>query len=84
MPATDLMRWSAFEHVYGPLLPHERVDIGLAQVAYLLVCLLGGQRRRPDFRKFLPQYMQQQYREARTQNADELHAFMEGLARANH
>jgi hypothetical protein len=49
------MEWSAFEQVYGPILPHERIDFGLAHVAYRIIEV--NSRHPPKFEKFLPRWL---------------------------
>ena len=53
MSAGELTEWMAFEQVHGPILMHERVDIGLAQLCTIMARLWGGKR---DYRikDFLP------------------------------
>lgn len=59
MPMQELVEWVAFERTNGPILPHERLDIGFAQTSYYLVSLLGKSRRgrRWQIRDFLPPWM---------------------------
>jgi hypothetical protein len=59
MTARELMEWAAYERVYGPLLVHERIDLGFAQLYYYLVSLLGQKKRgqRYSLRDFLPKWM---------------------------
>lgn len=45
-----LGEWAAFEEHYGPLLVHERVDIGLARLA----AIMAGES---DVTKFLPPWL---------------------------
>jgi hypothetical protein len=52
MSSEELTAWSAFERVYGPVLIHERIDVGLAQVGFILAKLMGRGHPRP--RDFLP------------------------------
>jgi hypothetical protein len=53
------MEWAAYERVYGPLLVHERIDLGFAQLYYYLVSLLGQKKRGQQYnlRDFLPKWM---------------------------
>jgi len=48
----------AYERVYGPVLVHDRIDIGLAQVCLVLVKLLG-QKSKHTLRDFLPAWWQE-------------------------
>jgi hypothetical protein len=56
MSAREATDWLAWEQVNGPILAHDRIDIGFAQVCYLLVQLLADQktRRRYKVQDFLP------------------------------
>lgn len=54
MTAQELTDWVAYEQVYGPILPHERLDRGFAMLGFLLAKLLGGRGREIKFRDFLP------------------------------
>lgn len=55
MTTAQAMEWLAYEQVAGPLLVHERVDLGFATLAYQLNALLG--RKRVGFRDFLPPWL---------------------------
>lgn len=35
MPAHELAEWVAWEQIHGPILVHERVDFGLARLAWM-------------------------------------------------
>lgn len=63
------MEWSAFERVWGPILPHERIDAGLAQVCLVLVKLLG--KGTHSIRDFMPSYYRELTAEAVTTSAFE-------------
>jgi hypothetical protein len=69
-----MMEWTAYEQVFGSILVHERVDVGLAKVAYMLS---DGKKK---FRDFMPEW----YREL-TADAELARgmAMMKGLARAD-
>ncbi len=54
MTSAELTDWMAFEQVNGPILPHERIDIGLAQIGWILARLLGKSRRELKTQDFLP------------------------------
>jgi hypothetical protein len=56
----------AFERVWGPILPHERIDIGLAQVSLYLVKLLSRSRRDYKLRDFMPAWYRELTAEAET------------------
>lgn len=77
------MEWRAFEHVYGPILVHDRVDIGLAKLSYYIASLFTDRRRKVKFRDFLPTYLRELMKQRESSSADDLRAFFEGLARAN-
>jgi hypothetical protein len=85
MTMRDLVRWAAFERLYGPLLVQERVDVGFAQLSYYLVSLLGQSKRgrRWKIQDFLPPWIANQSKR-QPQSPEQLRAFMEGLVnRAN-
>lgn len=44
--------WLAFEQVHGPLLVHERIDLGIALLTFRLVNLFSRKSHR--LREFLP------------------------------
>lgn len=46
MDARELVEWSAFERLYGPVLIHERVDVAAAHIAFMLS---DGKRPADDF-----------------------------------
>lgn len=64
MTTHELMRWAAFEQVHGPLLVHDRVDLGFAKMSYYLVSLLTNGKRKHKFRDFLPKWITDQMRRA--------------------
>lgn len=82
MPAAELIEWTAFERVYGPILVHERIDFGFATLTYYLVSLLSQKRQRRKLAKFLPYYMQELLRLQPT-DPNELRAFFQGLVDAD-
>lgn len=53
MSSGELTEWAAYEQAYGPLLVHDRVDIGFAQVCTVLAHLLG-KKSRHTIKDFLP------------------------------
>jgi hypothetical protein len=59
MTSAELTEWMAYERVYGPILPHERIDLGFAQLYYYLVSLLSQKKRGQQYklRDFLPKWM---------------------------
>jgi hypothetical protein len=73
------MEWSAYERVFGSILPHERIDAGLAQVS-LLIAQTNSNGKRYTMRDFMPDW----YRDLTAD--DELSrgmTMMRGLADAN-
>ena len=55
MSSNELTEWVAYEQVYGPLLPHERIDVGFAQTGMIMARLWGGkQTRNLKTRDFMP------------------------------
>lgn len=59
MSSTELTEWTAYERVYGSLLPHERIDAGFAQVSWLMACLWGSKKRGEyKIRDFMPRWYQ--------------------------
>jgi len=59
MTAAELTEWVAYERVYGPILVHERIDLGFAQLSYYLVSLLGQKKRGQQYklRDFFPGWL---------------------------
>lgn len=53
MSARELLEWTAYEQVYGSLLIHERIDFGLALVAYMQSDGKG------ELRDFMPPWWQE-------------------------
>lgn len=79
------MDWTAFEQVYGPILPHDRIDLGFAQLSYLLALAFSSGRRKPRWRTFLPPYMRDMLQRSEDgMNPDQLKVFFEGLVNADH
>jgi len=59
MAARELTEWIAYERVYGSIAIGERIDAGFAQVAYLLVRLLGKDGGRYKPRDFMPEWFRE-------------------------
>jgi hypothetical protein len=59
MTSAELTEWMAYERVYGPVLAHERIDLGFAQLSFYLVSLLSKKKRGQQYklRDFLPGWM---------------------------
>jgi hypothetical protein len=82
MSSSELMAWTAFERIHGPLLVHERLDIGLAELSYYLVSIFSRKRTRLRFEKFLPPYMREAIHR-QPSDPDKLRSIFEGLVDAN-
>lgn len=74
--------WAAFERVWGPLLLHERVDIGLAQVAWVLNSLFGKHSR--SLVDFLPSWYHDREPVADDVMLERAKRLMEVIGHANH
>jgi len=82
MPASELIQWTAFEQVFGPILPHERIDFGFALLSYYFVSAFSQKRRKLRVRDFLPKYMRDLIRQ-QPSDPDQLKAFFQGLVDAD-
>lgn len=71
----------AYERLHGPLLVHERVDLGFASLAFILIKLLGDPKRTRSLKigDCLPPYMVPARPEG--QDAATLGAILESWAR---
>jgi len=81
MSAGELNEWMAYERTFGSILPHERIDVGLAQVSLILAQAFSNGEKRYTLRDFMPTW----YRELTAE--DELMRGMAGLramARESH
>lgn len=76
MPSIELTRWIAFEREYGPILVHDRIDYGLAHVAYRVASAFS--RREPRFRDLLPPWHRRKAT-PRITNPDAVRSVFEGL-----
>ena len=54
MTSKELMEWAAYEQTFGSILPHERIDAGLAQVS--LIIAQAFSKHRFKIRDFMPQW----------------------------
>lgn len=54
MSGADLAEWEAFEHLHGPILIHERLDVLQAMVSYVVARSAGAKDVSP--RDFLPRW----------------------------
>jgi hypothetical protein len=59
MTSAELTEWMAYERVYGPILPHERIDVGFAQLQWLMVRLWTKTKRKLTIRDFMPRWYQE-------------------------
>jgi hypothetical protein len=58
MSSTELTNWTAYERVYGPILVHERIDVGLAQLQWLVTRLWASKNKLTP-RDFMPPWYQE-------------------------
>jgi hypothetical protein len=56
MTAGELTEWAAFEQTFGSILPHERIDAGVAQISFILAQAFSKPGRRWRIRDFMPQW----------------------------
>jgi len=59
MTSREAMDWQAYETVYGPVLPHDRIDAGFAQVSMILAQAFGPPGKRYSIRDFMPPWYQE-------------------------
>lgn len=52
MPSAELTQWLAYERLHGPLLLHERIDLGFAVLTYYIVNLWS--KKHHKLKEFLP------------------------------
>jgi len=57
MTSAELTDWMAYERVYGPILVHDRVDVGFAMLATLVHNLWAKKPRK--IQDFMPQWFQE-------------------------
>lgn len=67
MSGRELMEWTAFERVHGPVLVHDRIDVGFAMLARTIANLLGN--RRFKIQHFLPPWLREAAEEASVRDA---------------
>lgn len=80
MTSRELMEWSAYEQVYGSIIPHERIDAGFAQVSMILAQAFSSNGKRYRFRDFMPKW----FRDLTAEDAlAEGMAALKGLTDAN-
>ena len=58
MTSAELTEWVAYERVYGPILVHERIDLGLAQLQWLVTRLWASKNKLTP-RDFMPAWYQE-------------------------
>jgi hypothetical protein len=59
MSSAELTEWMAYERVYGSILIHERIDMGFAQLQWLLVRLWTKAKRKLTPADFMPPWYQE-------------------------
>lgn len=58
--APEATRWAAWERLNGPVLVHERIDVGLAYLTYMVAAAFGVKRQgggQITLRDCLPEYL---------------------------
>jgi hypothetical protein len=58
MTSAELTEWMAYERTFGPILLHERIDVGFAQLGWLMARLWGSTKRKLTRRDFMPDWYQ--------------------------
>jgi hypothetical protein len=58
MSGRELTEWAAYEHLYGPILVQDRVDVGLAQLGLIMARLWGNSKKKLKVRDFMPRWYQ--------------------------
>jgi hypothetical protein len=59
MTSAELTEWMAYERIYGSALIHERIDMGFAQLQWLLVRLWTKAKRNLTPADFMPAWYQE-------------------------
>jgi hypothetical protein len=59
MTSAELTEWMAYERVYGPILVHERIDVGLAQLQWLMARLWTKAKHKLTPGDFMPAWYQE-------------------------
>jgi hypothetical protein len=72
---TELQMWAAFERVEGPILMHERIDIGQAMTSYVVAAAAGA--KEVTVEQFLPKWDGTEA--PQRQSAEDIIAVIEGL-----
>lgn len=71
----EVRGWVAFERAFGPLLAQDRIDFGLAHVAFRVAQSNAKRPRSLRFKDFLPPWVEAK----RGSTPEELEAFLKGL-----
>jgi hypothetical protein len=80
MDSLELTRWAAFEQEYGPLLVHDRIDMGFGHLMFLLAQVYHAPRTpKPQFKDFVPPYIRKRLEEGTRQSAEQLKAVMDSM-----
>jgi len=77
MSAAEFYRWRMFEEAHGPILLHDRVDLGLAQVSYVVAKMLGS--KDVEMRHVLPPWLRELAAEASVRAGFERLASLAGV-----
>ncbi len=80
MTSAELTDWVAYERLYGPILAHDRIDIGFAQLEWLLARLWTKSAHRMTVRDFLPAW-DQELLQGRDRKPDAMRESFEALMR---
>ena len=56
LSGADLMEWSAFEQLHGPLLITERIDAAAASICALIANVMGAGKKRYQPSDFMPRW----------------------------
>lgn len=57
MTAAEMTEWAAYERIAGPLVVHERIDVGFAALAAILIRIFTG--KSVDVQRLLPEWDQE-------------------------
>jgi hypothetical protein len=80
MTSAELTEWMAYERVYGPILIHDRIDMGFLLLQQFMAYLWTKTRHQRTMQDFLPPWLQELIKDS-SRRPDAVQSSFEALMR---
>jgi hypothetical protein len=78
MSSAELTEWMAYERVYGPILIHDRIDVGFLLLQQFMAYLWTKTRQQRTMQDFMPPWIRELAKDA-TRRPDAIRSSFEAL-----